>query len=111
MNVMTAKTEQPLLTARIERLRELSKTAEAQFRNGEDAAGIENLINAVEELESAVENDQNSQRPEINLNRLLPAVRKLYFYIVNQDITGVADLLGDTIYPMAEKWLKESEVT
>lgn len=85
------------------------QTAAEQFRKCEDAAGLEVLLTAAAELENLVVADQNSPRPRIDLDRLLPAVRQLYFYMQNQDITGLADFLEDTICPMTKEWLKGSD--
>lgn len=106
MNRMTAMTEQTLFIMKSKRLRDLMQTTVEQFQKGEDAAGLESLISAAEELENAVENDQKLQRPQIDLSRLLPAVRRLYFYIQNQDITSIVDLLEDTFCPLTEEWLE-----
>lgn len=106
MNEMTTMAEPTPLRAQSKRLRNFLQTAVAQFQIGDDAAGIENLLAAAAELENLVEADRNSQRPQIDLRRLLPAVRKLHFYIQNQDIAGISDLLEDTFCPLTEEWLK-----
>lgn len=106
MNELTAKTELAMLAAQNERLLGFLQTASAQLRGSEDAEGIESLLSALSELEKLVENDQNSPQSQIDLDRLLPAVRTLHFYVQNQDITGIADLLKDTFYPLAEHWLR-----
>lgn len=109
MNEMTAKTQQAIFALQSESLRSILQTASTQLRNGEDAEGIEGLLSAVSELEKLVDNDQNSLKPRIDLDRLLPAVKRLYFYIQNQDIAGIADLLEDVFYPMAGEWMKGSD--
>lgn len=106
MNELTAKTELVMLAAENERLCGLFQTASAQLRGGEDDEGIESLLSALSELEKLIENDQNSPQPQIDLFRLLPAVRTLYFYIRNRDIAGIADLLEDTFCPLTEQWLR-----
>lgn len=85
------------------------QTAAERFRKGEDAAGLECFLTATAELESLVEADQILPRPRIGLDRLLPAVRQLHFYMQNQDITGIADFLEDTICPMTQEWLQGSD--
>lgn len=106
MSEITAKTEPASLWKQSRRLQDFLQAAVGHFRSGEDTEGIESLLNAEEELESLVESDQHSQQPQIDLNRLLPAVRQLCFYMQNQDITGIADLLEDTFLPVNKGWLK-----
>lgn len=106
---MNKMTEPASLEIQCENSRDFLQTATGQFRTGDVAAGIESLINAMEKLENEVEIDRISRQPQIDLKQLLPAMRKLYFYIKNQDITGIADLLEDTFFPLAEEWLKGSE--
>lgn len=74
------------------------------MRSGEDAAGIDDLLSAVNELESAAEADPESWR--FRQNELLPALRELYFAMQNNDIAGVTDWLEYTAVPMANEWLK-----
>jgi hypothetical protein len=109
MNVMTAKTEQGMFALQSESLCGFLQTASARLRSGEDAEGIEGLLFAMSELEILVENDQKSQQPQIDMRRLLPAMTTLCFYIKNQDMAGIADLIEDVFYPMAGEWMKESE--
>ena len=104
MNETAEKTE--TRAARIEQIRGAMRTASVKFRSGEDSEGIDSLLFAVSALESFVEDDQASRRPEIDLKRLLPAVRTLCFLIWNRDIAGIADLLEDTLYPMTGEWTK-----
>lgn len=92
--------------AQSECLRCYLKTASEKLQQGEDADGIEELLSAASELEKLVESDQNSARPYIDLNLLLPPIRTLCFYIQNKDIAGIADLLEDTLCPMTEKWIQ-----
>lgn len=106
MNEMTEKTEPVMLAVQSERLRGFLQTTSAQLRSGEDAEGIEGLLSAVSELEELVENDQNSLKPQIDLSRLLPAVKTLYSYMKNQDIAGISDLLEDAFTPMTGEWMK-----
>ena len=108
---MTDRTEPVLLNTEIKRLQALLRVAVSHFQIGEDAAGIKNLLSAMEELERLVEISQNSWQPQIDLNLLLPSVRRLYFYMKNQDITGITDLLNDTVYPLTEKWIKGCDDT
>ncbi len=109
MNETTVKTEPVMLTLQSEHLHCLLQTTSVQLRSGEDAEGIEGLLSALSELEELVENDQISLQPQIDLNRLLPAVRTMHFYIKNQDVAGVADLLEDVFYPMAGEWMTGSD--
>lgn len=109
MNLMTAKTEQAMFVRQSEILCGLMQEAAAMLRNGEDAKGIEGLLSAMSELEKLVENDQDSLQPRIDIKRLLPAVRTLCFYIKNQDIAGITDLLEDVFYPLAVEWMKGSD--
>lgn len=103
---MAAGTQPALLNRRIRHFLAFLHLAVGYFRIGEDAEGMENFLSAMEELELVVKTDRNSPHPEIDLNLLLPSVRGLYFYMQNQDIAGIADLLEDAVAPLAEEWLK-----
>lgn len=70
---------------------------------------MENFLSSIEELEKLITLDQDSDEPKIDLDRLLPAMRGLYFYMRNQDITGIADLLEYTVYPLSQEWFEEQE--
>lgn len=106
MNRMAPMTAQTLFRMKSEHLQGLLQTSIEQFQKGEDVAGIESLLCAMDEMENAVECDQNMQQPRIDLSLLLLAMKKLYFYIQNQDIAGIVDLLNDTFFPLTEEWLK-----
>ncbi|WP_164918947.1 hypothetical protein [Caproiciproducens sp. NJN-50] len=108
MEEMTAGTRPTLLNRQIKHFLAFLHSAIGCFRIGEDAEGMENFLSAMEELELVVKTDRNSPYPKIDLNLLLPSVRGLYFYMQNQDITGIADLLEDAVAPLAENWLKEA---
>lgn len=106
MDVVPAETGQILTETKAEHFLRLLRAAAAEFQNGEDADGLRSLLTAADEFETLVENDRGSPEPRIELDHLLPAVRRLYFYIRNQDIVGIADLLEDSFIPLAEKWQK-----
>ena len=106
MEEITSMTKLLLLKERNKQLQKFLSASIAHFRNGEDTDGIEGFLSGMEELERVVEIDQDSQQPKIDMNQLLPLVRELYFYIQNQDITGITDLLEYTVYPLTEEWLK-----
>jgi len=91
------------------RLLSLLQSSVEQFKKGEDAAGIDDLMRAVDALDNAVENDRNLTQPRIDLGYLLAALEKLHFYMKNQDITGMTDLLEKTFYPMAAEWFEGCE--
>nr|WP_319488716.1 hypothetical protein [uncultured Caproiciproducens sp.] len=107
---MTSTELTPLKTE-IERLQEFLQATVGHFRIGEDAAGMENYLSTMQELERTVETDRNSRQPRIDLNKLLPVVRKLYFFVKNQDITGITDLLEYTVFPLTKEWLKGCDDT
>ena len=107
---MTDRTEPVLLKTEIKHLQAFLQAAVGHFQIGEDAAGMKDFLSAMEELKRLVEISRNSQ-PQIDLNLLLPSVRRLYFYMKNQDITGITDLLNDTVYPLTEKWIKGRDDT
>jgi hypothetical protein len=111
MEEMEVKMEPTLHKGRKEPLQEFLRTAIGHFRNGEDATGMEDFLSGMDELKRMVENDWNSQRPNIDMNQLLPATRKLYFFIQNQDITGIADLLEDTLVPLTKEWPERRDDT
>ncbi|MGE4352886.1 MAG: hypothetical protein AB7D36_02225 [Oscillospiraceae bacterium] len=104
MNETKKKTEQAAFEPRDGHIYDVLQTAAEQFRSGEDAAGIKSLL-AAAKLETAVEGDQCSQRPCIG-ERLLPGLKTLLFYIQNQDIAGITDLLEDVLLPLSEEWAK-----
>lgn len=106
MDAVPAETGQILTETKAEHFLRLLRAAAAEFQNGEDADGLRNLLAAADEFEIFVENDRSSPAPRIGLERLLPAVKRLYFYIRNQDIAGIADLLEDSFIPLAEEWQK-----
>lgn len=106
MDVVPVETGQILTETKAEHFLRLLRAAAAEFQNGEDADGLRSLLTAADEFETLVENDRGSPAPRIGLDRLLPAVRRLYFYIRNRDIVGIADLLEDSFIPLAEKWRK-----
>lgn len=106
MDEMMPKSDQNLLRVRSKCLLYLLQTADGQFQNGDDAIGIENLLAAIAELEKITETDHNSQQPQIDLSRLLPDMRRLHFYIQNQDITGITDFIEYAFCPMTEELLK-----
>ncbi|WP_283610658.1 hypothetical protein [Faecalispora anaeroviscerum] len=100
MEEMTVMMEQTPFQKKNELLQELLRAAIEHFRNGEDILGMESFLRGIDELERVVEIDQNSQQPKIEMKQLLPAMRELYFYVQNQDLTGIADLLEDTVFPL-----------
>jgi len=106
MEEMTARTGSALFKIEIEHLQDFLHAAIGHFRDGEDAAGMEDFLHAVEELERVVEADWNAWQPQIDLIQLLPALRELHFYMQNQDIDGISDLLEYTIFPLTKEWLK-----
>lgn len=73
------------------------------FRVGKDCEGIECLSDFLDKFEYLVESDCISQQPKIDLSQLLPILRKLDFYMKNQDITGMTDLLEDSVIPLAQE--------
>lgn len=83
-------------------LPELLHAAIRHFRSGEDAAGMEDLIKALDELESAADAGQGSR--QFPLHKLLPALRELNQFMQNQDIAGMTDWLEYTVVPMTEDW-------
>lgn len=111
MNEITSNTTSAVHAAASERLLGFLRSASEHLRSGEDAQGIEDALSALLELEKLVEHDQNAQQPQIDMSQLLPAVKTLYDYIRNQDITGIGDLLEDVLCSMAGEWMKGSEGT
>lgn len=78
-------------------LPELLHAAIRHFRSGEDAAGMEELLKAVDELESAIEAEHGFQ--QFQLHKLLPGLRELYQFMQNHDIAGMTDWLEYTAVP------------
>lgn len=109
MTEMTVNRDPTIFSGQGERLLGFLQAASTELQEGRDAEGIKSLLSALSELEQIVENDQNSLRPQIDWSRLLPAAKTLYFYIKNQDITGIIDLINDAFCPMAEEWTKGSD--
>lgn len=106
MDGMNVKTELIQTQLHIKRFQSFLRTSIEQFRNGEDQDGFENLLKGLNDLESAVKIDRNTKLYKINGSQLLAIMRKLYFLIQNQDISGVINLLENRCYPLTEKWLK-----
>lgn len=79
------------------------------FKRGEDDPGMKDFLSSMEELETLVMLDQNSENPKIDFDRLLPMVRGLYFYMQNQDITGITALLEHTLIPLSQEWFEARE--
>lgn len=109
MTEMTVNAKPTILSAQGERLLGVLQTASTELQEGRDAEGINSLLSALSELEQCVENDQTSLQPQIDWNRLLPAAKTLHFYMKNQDIAGIIDLINDAFCPMAEEWMKGSD--
>ena len=106
MSKLTSLKEKDLFRNNCMRLKDMLRASVESFQNGEDLGGIEILLSAVDALESIVETDNNLQNPRIELRSLLPALRELYFFIQNQDISGIVDFLQDTLSPIIEAWIK-----
>lgn len=111
MEEMAAKMGSTLHKGRNESLQEFLRAAIGHFRNGEDILGIEDFLSGMDELKRVVEKDRNSQQPKIDMNQLLSAMRKLYFFIQNQDITGITDLLEDTFVSLTKEWAERRDNT
>ena len=106
MDEMMAMMEQDMVRTQGKSLCDLLQATANHFRSGDDTAGIKGLLSAAAELERLVVADRNLRQPQIDLNRLLLSLRKLYFYIHNQDITGISDFLEDSLYPLMAEWQK-----
>jgi hypothetical protein len=97
------KTEQLPFKNKKSSLSESLQVTIGHFRSGEDSKGIEALSDTFEKLEQLVEINYISGQPQVILLQLLPILRKLYFYMKNQDITGITDLLEDALVPLTEE--------
>lgn len=103
--------ETTTLKASNKRLQKSLCAAVEHFRVGGDIKGLKYFLSAMGELEQMIEIDQNAQEAQINLNQLLPTMRRLFFYMQNQDIIGITDFLEDTFYPLTKEWLKGCDNT
>ena len=61
---------------------------------------MEDFIRAVDELESVAGTDQEFR--QVQIHKLLPALRELSIVMQNQDIAGMTDWLEYTAASMAE---------
>ncbi len=95
------------LCERSSRLLDSLHSAIEHFRNGEDHSGLNSFLTSVDDLEIMLDTYQCLGKPKIELEKLFPAVQKLYLCMQNQDIIGITDLLEFTLYPLAESWLEE----
>ncbi|HHV31512.1 hypothetical protein [Caproiciproducens sp. LBM24188] len=102
-------TEPNLIKKRNARFQKYLHDAVEHFRRGEDDPGMKEFLSSMEELETLVMLDQNSEDPRIDFDQLLPMVRGLYFYMQNQDITGITDLLEYTLIPLSQEWFEGRE--
>lgn len=105
MNKISGTPEQTPLQTQANQLQNSFQTAAEQLRRGEDTAGIDSLMLAMEDLERWAA----SQLPQIDLNRLLSLVRAMHRSVQNQDISGIADLLEDGFCPLINAWLRGGE--
>ncbi|MVB09689.1 hypothetical protein CAFE_03540 [Caprobacter fermentans] len=106
MEKTTAETDPMQPKPEKKRLLKFLEAAVGHFRVGEDNEGMDSFLNAMEELEHAVETDRLSREPQIDLNRLLLPLQRLYLSMRNRDITGLTDLLEDTLIPLTNEWRK-----
>lgn len=109
MNKTTGTPEQRVLQTQAKQLLIRFQTASQQLRRGEDLAGIDSLLLAMDELEHWAASAQTAQLPQIDLSRLLSLVRAMNRSVQNQDISGIADLLEDGFCPLIDAWLREWE--
>lgn len=87
-------------------LQECLQAAIDNFCVGEDEEGMKSFLIFLEKLEYVVEDDWKKPQPQIDLDQLLPVLRKLRFSMKNQDITGMTDLLEGMTAPPVQKMLK-----
>ena len=106
MNKTSGTPEQMSLPAQAKQLLIRFQTAAQQLRRGEDLAGIESLLLAMDELERWAASAQTAQLPQIDLSRLLSLVRAMNRSVQNQDFSGMADLLEDGFCPLIDAWLR-----
>lgn len=92
-------------------LQECLQAAINNFHVGEDEDGMKSFLSFLEKLECMVEIDWKKPQPQIDLDQLLPVLKKLRFSIKNQDITGITDLLEGTTAPLIQKMLKGCDET
>lgn len=94
------------ITAKMEsdkkNLQEFLQAAIGNFHIGNDTEGMDDLFKFLEKLEYEVEADW----PQMDLDQLLPVLRELYFFIKNQDIVGMTDLLEGKVVSLTKKMLK-----
>lgn len=106
MNKISEASEQTPLQTQAKQLQIGFHTAAEQLRRGEDSAGIDSLMLAMEEMELWAISAQTSQLPKIDLSQLLSLVRAMHRSVQNQDISGIADLLEDEFCPLIDAWLR-----
>ena len=92
------------LNERNDRLQNSLSSSIEHFRNGEDSLGFNEFMNFIEDLESVIDLYQYLGEPNLEIEQIIAILAKLYFYMQNQDIVGIADLLEFTVYPLSKKW-------
>ncbi len=74
------------------------------FRHGDDSAGLDDFISAVNDLEDLLTIYQCAGESAIRLDSLLAALGEVQTCILNQDITGLTDVLEFSVYPHIDEW-------
>ena len=90
-----------------ETCRRLSRTLLSSveyFRHGDDSAGLDDFICAVTDLEDLLTLYQCAGEPVVRLDSLLTALSAVHACILNQDITGLTDVLEFSVYPHIDEW-------
>lgn len=98
--------EMILLSNKIKRLQNSLLSSVEHFRSGEDSSALDSFQYFIEDLETITDACQHLGETDTT-EEALPAIRTLYTYIQNQDITGIADIMEYEIYPMTIRWLEE----
>lgn len=93
--------KEEIRTNRLLRYRDALQSSVALFREGKDHAGLDALLNSVEDLESVLDIYQCTGEACVPIDTILAAYRRLLECMRHQDITGMTDLLEYTIYPLA----------
>lgn len=76
-----------------------------EFRNCEERAGLDFLIDSLNTTENLLALCRCLGKPGIQPDDMIPALQETYRYLQNQDITGLTDFLEYQVCPSLQSWL------
>jgi hypothetical protein len=99
--------ESEIFRARNNRFQNSLQSAVAQFRNGEEQAGLDDFFDCLDDLDCIIDFGKGGELPD--MRRMLEAMRKLLSCIENRDAAGLVDALEFAVFPLAKEWGGERE--